>query len=123
MYSELIPVDLVVSDPAHYVRSAMMVETLDLLPPEVEALLDRHVWDLTTREGVRAYGAFGLHVVPTICVDRHRCFENRIPTIDELFLAIASQARTDEQRDIIVKAWSEVTEEYTPARPEITHAA
>ncbi len=123
MYSELIPIDIVVVDPSHYVRSKMMIEALDLLAPEVQPIIERRQWDLTTPEGVRAYGAFGVHVVPTICVDRHRCFENRIPTVDELYLALATMARTDEQRDIITRAWAKGTADYAPVRPEITHAA
>ena len=80
MRSEKIPVDILTCDPQHSVRCALMIETLDLLSPEVLELIERRQWTLRTREGVRAFGAFKGKTLPTLCVDGHKCFENRIPT-------------------------------------------
>jgi hypothetical protein len=121
MRGEKIPIDILTSDPNHYVRCALMIETLDLLPPEVLELIERREWTLRTREGIRAFGAFKGKTIPTLCVDGHTCFENRIPTTDELYLAIATAARTDEQKDVILKAWSLCNAEEAPVRPQLVH--
>jgi hypothetical protein len=123
MRGEKIPIDILTFDPKHYVRSALMIETLDLLPPAVLDLVERREWDLRTREGVRALAVFEGKTIPTLCVDGHKCFENRIPTTDELFLAIATAARTDEQTDVIAKAWSVYNAEEAPVRPPLVHQA
>jgi hypothetical protein len=83
MRSEKIPVDILTCDPNHYVRCALMIQTLDLLSPEVLEVIERREWTLRTREGLRALNAFKAKTVPTMCVDGHACFENRIPTTAE----------------------------------------
>jgi len=123
MRSEKIPIDVLTSDPDHYIRSALMIEMLDLLPPEVLELVERREWTLRTHEGIRAFKAFEGRTIPTLCVDGHKCFENRIPTTDELYLAIATAARTDEQKDVILKAWSLSNAEEAPVRPQLVHHA
>ena len=123
MRGEKIPIDILTYDPNHYVRSALMIETLDLLPSEVLDVVERREWDLRTGEGLRALAVFEGKTIPTLCVNGHKCFENRIPTTDELYLAIATAARTDEQRDVIVKAWSVYNAEEAPVRPQLVHQA
>lgn len=123
MRSEKIPIDILTSDPDHYVRCALMIEMLDLLPSEVLHVIDRREWTLKTREGARAFSVFAGRTIPTLCVDGHKCFENRVPTTDELYLAIATAARTDEQRDVILKAWSRSNAEEAPVRPQLAHRA
>jgi hypothetical protein len=123
MRSEKIPVDILTCDPNHYVRCALMIQTLDLLSPEVLEVIERREWTLRTREGLRALNAFKAKTVPTMCVDGHACFENRIPTTDELYLAIATAARTDEQKDVILNAWSQNNAEEAPQRPQLVHHA
>lgn len=122
MRSDKIPVDVLTCDPRHYVRCARMAEVLDLLPPEVLDQIERREWTMRTGEGRRAFQVFGGKVIPTLCVDGHKCFENRIPTTDELYLALASAARTDEQRDIITRAWSKSLADEAPARPPLVHS-
>lgn len=122
MKSDKIPVDILTCDPRHYVRCALMREVLDLLPLEVLDLIERREWTFRTREGLRAFQVFQGKAIPTLCVDGHKCFENEIPTTDQLYLAIASAARTDEQRDVIAKAWAQSNAEDAPVRPELVHS-
>ena len=79
--------------------------------------------DLRNGEGLRALAVFQGKTIPTLWVNGHKCFENRIPTTDELFLAIARAARTDEQADVIAKAWSVYNAEEAPVRPKLAHRA
>jgi hypothetical protein len=123
MRGEKIPIDVLTCDPHHNIRCALMLQTLDLLPPEVLDVIERREWTLRTREGVRAFKAFKAKTVPTLCVDGHACFENLIPTTDQLYLAIATAARTDEQKDVILKAWSLSNAEEAPQRPQLVHHA
>lgn len=121
MRGERIPVDILTCDPKHNIRCAQMVEVLDLLPPEVLEIVERRVWTLRTGEGRRAFQVFKGKMVPTMCVDGHKCFENRVPTTDELYLAIATAARNEEQREIVSKAWAKANAEEAPVKPDLAH--
>lgn len=122
MKSDKIPVDILTCDRRHYVRCARMCEVLDLLPAEVLDLIERREWTLRTGEGQRAFQVFQGKAIPTLCVDGHKCFENQIPTTDQLYLALAVAARTDEQRDIITRAWAKSDAEDAPVKPDLVRA-
>ncbi len=118
--SQRIPVDVITCDPRHYVRCAHMLAVVDLLPQEVQDLIERREWTLRTRDGLRAFRLYDVHTIPTLCVDGRKCFENQVPTLDELYLALVTAARTDEQQEAILRAWSRTDDEYEPQLADLT---
>ncbi len=120
--SQRIPVDVITCDPRHYVRCAHMLAVVDLLPHEVQDLIERREWTLRTRDGLRAFRLYDVHTIPTLCVDGRKCFENQVPTLDELYLALATAARTDEQQETILQAWSRIDDEYEPQLADLARA-
>ena len=110
--SERIPVDVVTCDPRHYVRCAHMLAVLDLLPPAVQDALERREWTLRTGEGLRMFQHLRLGSIPALCVEGQEPFENRVPTLDELYQALAAAARTEVQRRLIEDAWRRASDEY-----------
>jgi hypothetical protein len=117
-----IPVDVLTCDPNHYVRCANMVAAVAALPSEVQELLERHDWSLRTAEGYRAFKVFDGRVIPTLCINGKKCFENRVPTLDELYAALLHAARTEDQRLVLVDSWSKANREYAPAVPSLPRA-
>lgn len=117
--NDRIPIDVITCDPRHYVRCAHMLSVIDLLPPDVQEIIERREWTLRTRDGLRAFRLLDVRSIPTLCVDGRKCFENQVPTVDELYLALATAARTEEQREVIHRAWSRTNEEYEPHLAEL----
>jgi hypothetical protein len=117
-----IPVDVFTCDPNHYVRCARMVEAVAMLPGDVQGLLDLHQWSMRTPEGRDAMALFDAKVIPTLCVNGHKCFENHVPDIDELFTALLHAAGTEEQRLTLIGAWTKANEEYAPEQPPLPRA-
>lgn len=112
-----IPVDLVACDPNHYVRCARMLEAVTALPDTVQEMIDFRQWSIRTADGRAAKEVFRVSVIPTLCVNGRKCFENQLPDVDGLYSALMHAARTEEQRLGILEAWTEDNEEYTPAAP------
>jgi hypothetical protein len=110
-----IPVDVFTVDPRHYVRDARMVEALDLLDRRVARLIERHEWSLRTDEG-RVFSR-ALHVgrTPAIYINGEKHFENRVPTVDELYVSLLWEARTRAQRRAIEEAWAYGDQAYAEA--------
>jgi hypothetical protein len=117
-----IPVDVITCDPNHYVRCARMLEAAATLPPEVREIVDLKQWSIRTPEGLMALKVFRVGVIPTLCINGRKCFENRVPAVDELYLALLQAAGTEEQRLTVLDAWSSANEEYAPARPPLPRA-
>ncbi len=117
-----ISVDVLTCDPNHYVRCANMVAAVGALPPAVQDIIERREWSLRTAEGYRAFKAFGGRVLPTLCVNGKKCFENQVPHLDALYAALLQAARTEEQRMVLVESWAEANQEYEPVAPPLPRA-
>ncbi|MCZ7662833.1 MAG: hypothetical protein M5U22_07800 [Thermoleophilia bacterium] len=107
-----IPVDVMTCDPEHYVRCALMLDAVRHLPPEVMEILHYHEWTLREPGGYEMFCALNCRTTPTLLVNGERKFENYIPTVDELYGALMSEARTEEQRLVLSTAWRRANQEY-----------
>jgi len=106
-----IPVEIVACDPNHYVRCKEMVEAVELLPTEVQDLIDYKLYCMD-EEGCIDYAfSVGAHS-PAIIINGKVAFQDIVPTMDEMYAKLVQSARTERDRLIIHSAWAKAIAEY-----------
>ena len=110
-----IPVDVITTDARHYVRDACMVEALHEIDPTVARLLEYHEWSLCTKDGYACACSFHTRATPTVYINGKKRFENIVPTVDQLYEALLSEARTQSQKTAISDARSHADHDYATA--------
>jgi len=108
----LISVDVITTDPRHYMRDACMVEALHEIDSNVARLLEYHEWSLCTKEGYACACSFHTRATPTVYINGKMRFENIVPTVDQLYEALLHEARTQPQKKAISGAWSHADHVY-----------
>lgn len=95
-----------------------MVDVLNtFLPAEVRTFIEYKEWSIKTTEGVHMFVERGGKVIPTLCINGRRTHESVIPTLDELYEALARGARTDEQRRVLQAAYVVAQAAYEASDP------
>lgn len=71
-----------------------MVQSVKVLPKEIQDVIDVRLWDVKTLEGIKRKKALGARAVPSIALNEEVVFESGIPQHEELISAI--RERVDE---------------------------
>ena len=69
-----------------------MVESVKVLPQEIQDLIDVHIWNVKELQGITRKKELGAKVVPSIAINGEVIFQAGIPLHDELISAIRERA-------------------------------
>ena len=65
-----------------------MVQSVKVLPSEIQEVIEVHLWDVKTLEGIKRKKALGARAVPSIAINEDVVFQSGIPQHEELIIAI-----------------------------------
>ncbi len=65
-----------------------MVESVKVLPKEMQESMEIHIWDVKKLEGIKKKRELRARVVPSIGINGEIVFQSGIPQHDELIAAI-----------------------------------
>jgi hypothetical protein len=65
-----------------------MVESVKVLPKEIQDVIEVHTWDVKKLEGIKKKKELRARIVPSIAVNGEVLFQSGIPQQDELSAAI-----------------------------------
>jgi hypothetical protein len=65
-----------------------MAESVQVLPKEIQDIIEVHEWDMRTMEGVQRFKQLRAKSLPSIALDGELVFEAIIPQQEELIDAI-----------------------------------
>jgi len=65
-----------------------MVESVKVLPKEIQDVIEVNIWNVKQLEGIKKKKELRAKAVPSIAVDGRVVFQSRIPEHDELIAAI-----------------------------------
>jgi hypothetical protein len=65
-----------------------MVESVKVLPKEIQDLIEVNIWNVKQLEGIKKKKELRAKTVPSIAVDGRVVFQSGIPQHDELIAAI-----------------------------------
>ena len=69
-----------------------MVESVKVLPEEVQQLMDIHIWNIKELKGIIRKKELRAKVVPAIAINGEVIFQSGIPQHEELIMAIRERA-------------------------------
>ncbi|MEW6423218.1 MAG: hypothetical protein AB1523_00480 [Bacillota bacterium] len=65
-----------------------MAESVKVLPPEIQQIIEVREWDLRTREGIKRFTELKAKSLPSVALDDELVYEAMIPPQEELIAAI-----------------------------------
>ena len=65
-----------------------MVESVKVLPKEIQDLMDVHIWNVNELQGITRKKELRAKVVPSIAINGEVIFQAGIPQHEELIMAI-----------------------------------
>ena len=65
-----------------------MVQSVKVLPKEIQDVIEVRLWDVKTLEGIKRKKALGARAVPSIAINEEVVFQSGIPQHEELIIAI-----------------------------------
>ncbi len=65
-----------------------MAESVQVLPKNIQEIIEVHEWDLRTREGIQRFKHLKAKSLPSIALNEELVFEAIIPPQEELIQAI-----------------------------------
>ncbi|MGA8572941.1 MAG: hypothetical protein ACLP7A_06145 [Desulfobaccales bacterium] len=65
-----------------------MVQSVKVLPTEIQEVIEVRLWDVKTLEGIKRKKALGARAVPSIALNEEMVFQSGIPQHEELIIAI-----------------------------------
>jgi hypothetical protein len=65
-----------------------MAESVQVLPNNIQEIIEVHEWDLRTREGIQRFKHLKAKSLPSIALNEELVFEATIPPQEELIQAI-----------------------------------
>jgi hypothetical protein len=65
-----------------------MVQSVKVLPKEIQEVIEVHLWDVKTLQGIKRKKALGARAVPSIALNEEVVFQSGIPQHEELIIAI-----------------------------------
>jgi hypothetical protein len=65
-----------------------MVQSVKVLPQEIQEVIEVRLWDVKTLEGIKRKKALGAKAVPSIALNEEVVFQSGIPQNEELIDAI-----------------------------------
>jgi hypothetical protein len=70
-----------------------MAESVQVLPKNIQEIIEVHEWDLRTREGIQRFRDLKAKSLPSIALNEELVFEAAIPPQEELIQAIKERYR------------------------------
>jgi hypothetical protein len=89
-----------------------MVDVLNTLPPEVKEFIEYKEWSIKNAEGINMFVERKGRVLPTLCINQACLYESIIPTLDELYESLIEGAKSEEQKEVLRRAFEKAQEEY-----------
>lgn len=74
-----------------------MAESVKVLPPEIQDIIEVHEWDMRTREGVQRFRELKARSLPSVALDGELVYESLIPMQEELIAEIRRRYREKNQ--------------------------
>lgn len=74
-----------------------MAESVKVLPPEIQDIIEVHQWDMRTREGVQRFRELKARSLPSVALDGELVYESLIPMQEELIAEIRRRYREKNQ--------------------------
>lgn len=71
-----------------------MAESVKVLPPEIQTLIDVSEWDMRTREGIQRFRELKAKSLPSVALDGELVYEAIIPGQEALSEEIRHRYRT-----------------------------
>jgi hypothetical protein len=68
-----------------------MAESVKVLPEKIKALIEVHVWDMRTLEGIQRFKWLKARSLPSIALDGELVYESLIPMQEELIQEIVKR--------------------------------
>ena len=65
-----------------------MVESVKVLPQEIQDLIEVHIWKVKEPQGIKRIQELGARVVPCIAINGEVVFQSCLPQEEELITAI-----------------------------------
>jgi hypothetical protein len=65
-----------------------MVESVKVLPKEIQDIIEVHLWDVKRLEGIKKKKELCAKAVPSIAINGEVVFQSGIPEHEELIIAI-----------------------------------
>jgi hypothetical protein len=65
-----------------------MVESVKVLPKEIQDVIEVHLWDVKRLEGIKRKKELGAKAVPSIAINGEVVFQSGVPQHEELIIAI-----------------------------------
>ncbi|MQL52724.1 hypothetical protein GFC01_10710 [Desulfofundulus thermobenzoicus] len=65
-----------------------MAEAVKALPQEIQDLIEAHIWNVKTREGIERKAELKAKVIPSIALNGELVYESAIPPREDLIAAI-----------------------------------
>jgi len=65
-----------------------MAESVKVLPPEIQDLIEVRIWNVKEPQGINRIKELGARVVPCIAINDEVVFQSGIPQEEELITAI-----------------------------------
>jgi len=94
-----IRIDVLTLDSVQCAACGYMMESIEALPDDVQAVIDYTEWSIKTKEGIAMFTRLKGKVLPTICIEEDLVFQSMIPQYEELIDALADRAGTSELRN------------------------
>jgi len=76
-----------------------MAESVKVLPPEIQDIIEVHEWDMRTREGVQRFRELKARSLPSVALDGQLVYEALIPMQEELIAEIRRRYREKNQKE------------------------
>jgi hypothetical protein len=61
-----------------------MAESVKVLPPDIQEIIEVHEWDMRTREGVQRFRELKAKSLPSVALDGELVYESLIPMQEEM---------------------------------------
>jgi hypothetical protein len=101
--TEYIALDVVTSDSQRYLLDRRMMETVGELHPWARRLIRCREWSMRERRGREFAWLLGARTFPQMYINGRLCFSG-IPSLDDLYGALALASQTPAQRECIKEA-------------------
>jgi hypothetical protein len=76
-----------------------MVQSVKVLPTEIQEVIEVHLWDVKTLDGIKRKKALGARAVPSIAINEEVVFQSGIPQHEELIDAIRERLSGADSRE------------------------
>ena len=76
-----------------------MAESVKVLPPDIQEIIEVHEWDMRTREGVQRFRELKAKSLPSVALDGDLVYESLIPMQEELIDEILRRYKEKNQNE------------------------